>query len=149
MREKLDDYSGFHQTFGNELCHYLGIPSIVAGSATLLGLVRIATFGGYTLTLAEVIGAAIGIYYLVSARLLGLATTLLFAALIALGRALPLWLGLTIFIGGWVLQFVGHLAFEHRSPAFLRNLVHLLVGPAWIVERALKRLGGEQKPELS
>jgi uncharacterized membrane protein YGL010W len=149
MREKLDDYSAFHRTLGNELCHYLGIPSIVAGSATLLGLVHLATFGGFTLTLAEVVGAAIGVFYVVSARLLGFATTLLFAVLIAVGRALPLWAGLSIFVGGWILQFVGHAAFEHKSPAFLRNLVHLLVGPAWIVERALKRLGGEQKPELS
>jgi uncharacterized membrane protein YGL010W len=149
MRERLDDYSGFHQTLGNELCHYLGIPSIIAGSATLLGLVRLATFGNYTLTLAEVVGCAIAIFYIASARLLGLATSLLFAVLVAVGRALPLWAGLSIFVAGWVLQFVGHWAFEHRSPAFLRNLLHLLVGPAWIVERALKRLGGERKPGLS
>ena len=149
MRERLDDYSGFHQTLGNELCHYLGIPSIIAGSATLLGLVPLATFGGFTLTLAEVIAAAIAVFYLTSARLLGLATSLLFAVLVAVGRALPFWAGLSIFVAGWVLQFVGHLAFEHRSPAFLRNLLHLLVGPAWIVERVLKRLGGEHKPGLS
>jgi uncharacterized membrane protein YGL010W len=36
-------------------------------------------------------------------------------------------------------QFVGHARFEHSSPAFLRNLVHLLVGPAWLVERSLRR----------
>ena len=149
MRERLDDYEGFHQTLGNEVCHYLGIPSIIAGSATLLGLVRLATFGNYTLTLAEVIACAIAVFYIASARLLGLATSLLFAVLVAVGRALPLWAGLSIFVAGWVLQFVGHLAFEHRSPAFLRNLLHLLVGPAWIVERALKRLGGERKPGLS
>jgi uncharacterized membrane protein YGL010W len=149
MRENLDEYSGFHRTTGNEVCHYLGIPSIVAGAATLLGLVRLATFGGFTLTLAEVVGAVIAVFYLASARLLGLLTALVFAVLIALGRALPLWFGLAIFVAGWILQFVGHLAFEHRSPAFLRNLLHLLVGPAWLVEQALKRLGGQHKPGLS
>ena len=149
MRENLDEYSGFHQTTGNELCHYLGIPSIVAGAATLLGLIPLATLGGFTITAAEVVGSAIAVFYLVTARFLGLLTTLLFAALIALGRAMPLWLGLSIFVAGWVLQFIGHLAFEHRSPAFLRNLLHLLVGPAWIVESALKRLGGERRPGLS
>ena len=149
MRERLDEYESFHQAPGNEVCHVLGIPSIVAGSATLLGLVRLATFGDFTLTLAEVVAAAIIIFYVVSARLLGLVTALLLAALVALGRALPLWFGLSLFVGGWILQFIGHLAFEHRSPAFLRNLLHLLVGPAWIVERALKRLGGERKPGLS
>ena len=149
MRERLDEYEGYHQTLGNEVCHYIGIPSIVAGAATLLGLVPLATFGGFTLTLAEVVAGAIGVFYLVSARLLGLVTAMLLALLVGVGRALPFWVGLGIFIGGWVLQFVGHAAFEHRSPAFLRNLLHLLVGPAWIVERALKRLGGARTAGLS
>ena len=149
MRERLDDYERYHQTLGNEVCHYLGIPSIVAGTATLFGHLPLATLGGFTLTLAEVAAAAIAAFYLISARRLGLVTALLLVALVALGRALPLWFGLSIFLAGWVLQFVGHAAFEHKSPAFLRNLLHLLVGPAWLVERALKRLGGEQKPRLS
>ena len=149
MRERLDEYSGYHQTLGNEVCHYLGIPSIIAGSATLLGLVPLATVGGVTVTLAEVVAGAIILFYLASARLLGLLTGALLAALVALGRVLPLWVGLSIFVAGWVLQFVGHAAFEHRSPAFLRNLLHLLVGPAWIVERALKRLGGARHTGLS
>jgi len=149
MRERLDEYAGYHQTLGNEVCHYLGIPSIVAGAATLLGLVRLATFGGITITLAEVVAGAIGIFYVGSARLLGLATAALLGVLVAVGRALPFWAGLSIFVAGWVLQFVGHAAFEHRSPAFLRNLLHLLVGPAWIVERALKRLGGTETTGLS
>jgi len=149
MRERLDDYETYHQTFGNELCHYVGIPSIVAGSATVLGLVHLATFGGFTLTLAEIVALPIAVFYLVSARALGLITALMFVALIAIGRALPLWAGISIFVGGWVLQFVGHAAFEHRSPAFVRNLLHLLVGPAWIVERMVKRLVGARKPGLS
>jgi uncharacterized membrane protein YGL010W len=149
MRERLDEYEGYHQTLGNEVCHYIGIPSIVAGAATLLGLVPLATFGGFTLTLAEVVAGAIGVFYLVSARMLGLVTAMLLALLVGVGRVLPFWVGLGIFIGGWVLQFVGHAAFEHRSPAFLRNLLHLLVGPAWLVERALKRLGGARTAGLS
>ena len=149
MRERLDEYEGYHQTLGNEVCHYIGIPSIIAGAATLLGLVRLVTVGGFTLTLAEVVAAAIAVFYLASARVLGLVTALLLALLVAVGRALPFWVGLGIFVAGWALQFIGHAAFEHRSPAFLRNLLHLLVGPAWIVERALKRLGGARTAGLS
>ena len=140
MRERLDEYEGFHRTLGNEICHYIGIPSIIAGTATLLGHVPLATLGGFTLTLAEVTAGAIVVFYLVSARLLGLAAATLLALLVVLGRALPSWLGLAVLVAGWALQFVGHAAFEHRSPAFFRNLLHLLVGPVWIVERALKRL---------
>ena len=63
---------------------------IVAGAATLLGLVPLATLGGVTVTLAEVVAGAIIVFYLASARLLGLLTGALLAALVALGRALPL-----------------------------------------------------------
>lgn len=37
-----------------------------------------------------------------------------------------------MFVVGWIFQFVGH-RFEGRSPAFLKNLLHLLVGPLWIL----------------
>ena len=149
MRERLDEYEGYHQTLGNEVCHYIGIPSIIAGSATLLGHVPLVTLGSFTLTLAEVIAAAIAVFYLASARVLGLVTALLLAVLVAVGRALPFWVGFGIFVAGWAFQFIGHAAFEHRSPAFLRNLLHLLVGPAWIVEHGLKRLGGTRTAGLS
>jgi uncharacterized membrane protein YGL010W len=43
---------------------------------------------------------------------------------------------LALFVGGWVLQFVGHFI-EGNQPAFFRNPVHLLVGPLWLARRAL------------
>lgn len=49
---------------------------------------------------------------------------------------------LALFIVGWILQFIGH-AIEGNQPAFFRNPVYLLIGPLWIVRRALSflRLG--------
>jgi uncharacterized membrane protein YGL010W len=41
---------------------------------------------------------------------------------------------LTLFIVGWILQFVGH-AIEGNQPAFFRNPVYLLVGPLWLIRR--------------
>jgi len=140
MQARLDEYGTFHRAFGNEICHVIGIPCIVAGAATLLGLVPLVSIGGATVTLAEVVSGAIIVFYLVSARGLGLVTSVLMAALVALGRELPAIAGAVLFFGGWALQFAGHAVYEKRSPAFLRNLLHLLVGPAWLVERALARL---------
>ncbi|MGC4093491.1 MAG: DUF962 domain-containing protein [Polyangiaceae bacterium] len=138
MRARLDEYSGFHRTAGNEACHYVGVPIIIAGAGTLLG--RVALFGvaGFRVTLTEVVLALIALFYLVEARWLGLATALVMVALAELARPLELWVGLALFLGGWAVQFVGHALFEHRSPAFLGNLLHLLVGPAWLLERAAK-----------
>jgi uncharacterized membrane protein YGL010W len=51
------------------------------------------------------------------------------------------WRGaLALFIGGWILQFVGH-AIEGNQPAFFRNPVYLLVGPWWLVRRAAEAVG--------
>jgi uncharacterized membrane protein YGL010W len=47
---------------------------------------------------------------------------------------------LGLFVVGWVFQFVGH-AIEGNSPAFFRNPVYLLVGPLWLVRRALAAVG--------
>jgi len=139
MRERLAEYGGYHRSSGNEWCHYVGIPSIVAGAGTLFGLVPLARVGGFSLTLAEVVAGGVIAFYVVSARWLGVVTGVLLAALVALGRAIPTLVGLGLFFGGWIVQFVGHAAFEKRSPAFLKNLLHLLVGPAWLVERAFER----------
>ena len=49
-------------------------------------------------------------------------------------------LALTLFVIGWILQFVGHLI-EGNRPAFLRNPVYLLVGPWWLLRRAAASLG--------
>ncbi|HVF86381.1 MAG TPA: DUF962 domain-containing protein [Pyrinomonadaceae bacterium] len=43
---------------------------------------------------------------------------------------------LVLFVTGWILQFVGH-AIEGNQPAFFRNPVYLLIGPLWLVRRAL------------
>ena len=50
-----------------------------------------------------------------------------------ISRYLPvpaLWAG---FIVGWILQFVGHIVYEKKSPAFFTNVRQLLVGPLWII----------------
>jgi len=140
MRARLSEYSGFHRSLANELCHFVGIPTIIVGAAGLLGLLRLGAVSGHALTLAEVVTLGILAFYVSSARWLGAVTGLILVALVLAGRALPWTVGLGLFAGGWALQFLGHALFEKRSPAFLRNLLHLLVGPAWLVERALGRV---------
>src|SRR5437762_4005087 len=47
---------------------------------------------------------------------------------------------LVLFIAGWVLQFVGH-AIERNRPAFFQNPIYFLVGPWWLMKRALRAIG--------
>lgn len=39
-------------------------------------------------------------------------------------------IALALFIGGWILQFVGHL-FEGKPPAFFSNPLYLITGVVW------------------
>jgi uncharacterized membrane protein YGL010W len=51
------------------------------------------------------------------------------------------WRGaLTLFVVGWILQFVGH-AIEGNQPAFFKNPVYLLVGPLWLLRRVAAAFG--------
>jgi len=41
-----------------------------------------------------------------------------------------LWIGITLFVVGWALQFAGH-AIEGKPPEFLKDWRFLLVGTQW------------------
>ena len=51
-----------------------------------------------------------------------------------------LWLGLGLFVVGWIFQFIGHAA-EGNSPKFFQGPIYLLIGPLWVVLAFLSVLG--------
>jgi uncharacterized membrane protein YGL010W len=63
--------------------------------------------------------------------------------------SLPLFLfswrwALGLFLVGWLLQSAGH-AIEGNQPAFFSNPVYLVVGPWWLVRRAVEATGLKKK----
>ena len=133
------DYAAFHATPGNKACHYVAVPLIVLTVIALLAQVPLVTLGGFTVTLAEVVILLVTAYYLTLDTSLALLMLVASAAFAWAGRFLPPVVALAIFVGAWVLQFIGHYVYEHRSPAFFRNLTHLLVGPLWVLAKATRR----------
>jgi uncharacterized membrane protein YGL010W len=89
--------------------------------------------------------------------LLGVATSVVNGVLIALAHKVPplaqalglaVWqAGLGLFFIGWVLQFIGHY-FEGRKPAFVDDLVGLLVGPMFVVGEVLMSAGLLQRMRM-
>lgn len=51
--------------------------------------------------------------------------------------------GLGLFVGGWLLLFVGH-KIEGNKPAFLHGIVYLLVGPLWVAKELVGALRGRR-----
>lgn len=57
-------------------------------------------------------------------------------------------IGLSLFVGGWVLLFAGH-RIEGNKPAFFQGVIYFLVGPLWIAKELKSALFGSpsQKEE--
>jgi len=139
LRSHFSDYAAFHATRGNQACHYVGIPLIVLTLLAALTKVALVPAGGVTLTAAELLLALVTVYYLTLDRPLALMMLAVSLAFAAIGRAIPLWPAVGLFVVGWVFQFVGHYVYEKKAPAFYKNLTHLLVGPLWILAKATGR----------
>jgi len=136
----LADYGSYHRTRGNVACHAAGISLILFGALSMLGAIRLGALGSISpLTVADVVAGVMILAYLALDPPLGLAMAAELAALDLLARAVDDWrVGLAAFALGWVFQGIGHAVFEKNKPAFLKNLAHLLVGPAFLVNELLR-----------
>ncbi|MEY3886678.1 MAG: hypothetical protein RL650_770 [Pseudomonadota bacterium] len=152
--ELMVQYAHYHRDRRNIATHLVGIPLIVLSIGMLLSLVSM-DIAGQPVTLAAVLWLFSTLWYLTRGNLLlGLATSAVNGALIALahtpeaaaGWGLNLiwdaaWFpGLAVFVMGWIIQFVGHI-YEGRKPAFVDDVVGLLVGPMFVVGEVLMMAG--------
>ncbi|MBV8299350.1 MAG: DUF962 domain-containing protein [Candidatus Eremiobacteraeota bacterium] len=135
-----DDYGAYHRDRRNLVCHEIGIPLIVLSIIALLRLVALPG-ANPNLNLAAIAIVAAAAYYLSLGRAVRAAAYVAIFGMIVLYliAAYVSWpLALGAFAVGWVFQFVGHY-YEGKSPAFLTNLVHLLVGPLWVAGHLVPR----------
>ena len=150
-------YAHYHRDRRNIATHLLGIPLIFLSIGVLL-LGPAWSVAGQTVTLAWAMWALTSLWYLSRGDLLlGLATSVVNGALIAAAHEVPplaqalglaVWqAGLGLFLVGWVLQFIGHY-FEGRKPAFVDDVVGLLVGPMFVVGEVLMSAGLLQRMRM-
>jgi uncharacterized membrane protein YGL010W len=134
-----DDYRAYHQTRGNKLMHRIGIPMIVFSLLGMLAQVVILDTPAWPIDLGLLLIVLAALFYFTLDAPLALAMTAVSLAFYFAARVLPLPVNIALFILGWIVQFVGHGVYEKRQPAFARNLIHLLVGPLWILDDAMGR----------
>lgn len=141
----LADYGEAHRLPGNVTCHTVGIALIVFGVLSMLGTIPVTGFW----TASELLVGAASVWYLALDVRLGLAMLGAAALFDLAARRTGDWrIGVAAFAVGWIFQGVGHAVYEKNSPAFFRNLVHLLVGPAFLVNKAL-RIRSVARPEAT
>ena len=148
VHEWFDSYSADHQNTTNRLIHWICVPAILWAAIAALWVVPVpASIGRPGLWCALVMVGALSFYWRLS-RPLGAAMIVLFIALAlltnaayaALGAERLLWLAIAVFVVAWIGQFVGH-AIEGRRPSFFTDLAYLLIGPAWLASKLLRRIG--------
>ncbi|HLL06504.1 MAG TPA: Mpo1-like protein [Myxococcaceae bacterium] len=139
LQALFEDYASSHQHPTNRLTHKVAIPFIVLHIVAMLDwvkLVSVPVLPGGVLTLGLVAWALAAVWYVRSDVKLGLMVSAAMALCFPLGRVLSevsVWLVVAIAVSGWLIQLAGHAVWEKKSPSFLTNLVHALVGPLFFV----------------
>jgi uncharacterized membrane protein YGL010W len=150
MRPALDllsQYAEYHRDRRNIVSHFVGVPMIVFALGVLLARPTFV-LGGVALTPAWVVFAVVAAWYLSRGAFgLGVAVSavvglLLLMAQSVAGGSVVAWLGWGIgfFVVGWVVQFIGHW-YEGKKPAFVDDIIGLLVGPMFVTAEALFAFG--------
>lgn len=149
LDQHLIKYALYHRDERNILTHFVGVPLIVFAVMGLLYF-PLMSLNSHLITPALIIAILAMLFYLALDIKLGL----LMSGLYLLG----LWgidsifesmstqtvsfygLFAGLFVVGWIIQFIGHY-YEGKKPAFVDDLIGLLVGPLFVVVELLFKLG--------
>jgi uncharacterized membrane protein YGL010W len=144
-----DNYAADHQNPTNRLIHWVCVPAITWTVVALIWLIPVPGWLGRPgLWAVLAMFLAFCFYYYRLSRKIGLAMAGAFLSLAlitdslyrSIGSSGLLWLAVGVFVVAWIGQFIGH-KIEGRRPSFLTDLQYLLIGPAWLMSKALSRFG--------
>jgi len=151
LEQQMAFYAAYHQDVRNKATHFVGVPVIVLSLFIPLAWPRIE-IAGLPFTAAMLFAFVVLAYYFILDVALALAMTAVTLALVWLGHQIaglgagPAWAWFAaLFIGGWILQLVGH-GFEGRRPALADNLFQIFVAPIFLCAEIFFALG--YKPGL-
>lgn len=143
----LSQYAAYHRDQRNIASHFIGVPMIVFAVGVLLARPAFM-LGGLALSPAWIAFGLAAAWYLTRGSLvLGLAVSAAVGALMLVAHqvaygGIASWLGwgVGMFAAGWLIQFAGHW-YEGKKPAFVDDMVGLLVGPMFVTAEAMFMLG--------
>jgi len=151
IAEQMSVYAAYHQDARNKATHFIGVPAIMLSLFIPLAWIRFDA-GGLTITAAMVFAAVVLMYYFFLDVALALAMLVVTGLLVLVAQTIAdlgtaqgwIWFAV-LFVGGWILQLVGH-GFEGRKPALADNLFQIFVAPIFLAAEVFFALG--YKPDL-
>lgn len=147
--DQLSKYAEYHRDRRNIATHLVGVPMIVFAVVTLLSRPGFEV-AGLPLTPAWITLLIAGLYYLLLDAALGVTLVAIIAAMTwgggqiaAMSTSVWLSTGIGMFVIGWIIQFVGHY-YEGRKPAFVDDILGLVIGPLFVWAEVVFSLGMRQ-----
>jgi uncharacterized membrane protein YGL010W len=150
LHEQLDSYAAYHHDWRNKITHFVGVPLVTFSIFVPLGWLRFVHEPQLPITGATVFYLGVLIYYLaldwklaliqvpVTAGILWLADQ---AALLPFATSALIFLA--TFVGGWIIQLLGHV-FEGKRPALADNFLQIFNAPLFLTAEILVLLGWHQ-----
>lgn len=131
----LAHYGESHQNPRNELIHFIAIPLIML---SLVGMMfALHPYVAYAFIAASMVYyARLSVVFLITMAVLSAA---FIGVILAMGP-LVLPVCIAIFVGAWILQFVGH-KIEGKKPSFFEDIQYLWVGPLFVLSKLFGKLG--------
>lgn len=128
-------YGSSHTHPTNELIHFAAIPLIMLSLCGLLFALH-PWVAYFFIAASMVYYARLSWVFFVSMLLWSLAIV---ALVHAMGSHVLI-ASVVIFIGAWIIQFIGH-KIEGKKPSFLEDIQYLWVGPMFVLSKLFIKLG--------
>jgi uncharacterized membrane protein YGL010W len=152
--EQLAMYAAYHRDGRNQATHHVGVPLIVYALLVAASQVPLGAVPGPNEPLALSLGSFLLIlliaFYLSNVPVIGFIAAIIYGVLYALaemvgrGDASTVWTTFVVcFVGGWIIQFIGHV-FEGRRPALFTNATQVFMAPPFLIAEILFALGLEK-----
>lgn len=150
LNQWFDEYAVSHQNKANQTIHFVCVPAIFFSIVGMLMSIPSTVISDYLKInnpFLENWAAPVLILLLIFYIRLSFSTfvrMLTFSIICLMGNYFssnisPLFYSsLAIFVLAWIGQFYGH-KLEGKKPSFFKDLQFLLIGPAWVFEKMLKK----------
>lgn len=148
LTELLDSYQSYHTKKATKITHYIGIPLVAFSLLILFSWIQIVVPNVFHLNVSWIFVVLVLAYYYSLDIPLAIVATIIFVPLTFIAN----WLGLNgpdmlsgilflvFFIGGWILQLVGHV-FEGKRPALVDNFWQVFIAPLFLIHELFVSLG--------
>jgi uncharacterized membrane protein YGL010W len=153
LSQQIESYASYHRDARNKLTHFFGVPLVTFSLFLCLGWIRL-TDSALPVTAATIFCAVVFVYYLILDWRIALCQSPFSLLLLWLAdwvARLPFKESLLIFalafIGGWLIQLLGH-AFEGRRPALFDNLLQVFNAPLFLTVEVMEHFAIRKVPQV-